>query len=606
MSPRFRRQRRCAACAGGRDAEPNRRRRRSNCQPALRSALQSWFGVAVGFQVAFRSRFPVLWRRRAAAPHFTFELMRTSLLLATAAVFASDLAMAQANSRGTGYNGALTNISAARSFGRRGAAYPGGEVGVAFQNDLCNPGTMNIEWRAPMQPDHPKFSFLVTKLVGDRMIQISDWSYNKHAFLSLNDDGPCGTCQQPPAGGAQMGPRCSDVYANSNNGDRRYLAPPSELDPWLGTWNPVGSYFDVGDPQTGTGAADGIRSLVTNGFDSVKNRVTIKEADLVGVTSNLFFQIHVIHEGEPLVNRGNNTMSRPFGMNWSGASWSASTSGTATHGTVLTRWTGATLADAANGNDDGRFQVAVKVTGPTNGLYHYEYAVYNHDNNRGGAAFRLPVCPNARVSNLGFRDIDQNPLNQWTATVSGGEIAWSAPANNPHNWNQLFNFWFDSDAAPVGGAASIDQARVGPGNLTISVATQTPGFVPNVWLGAGCGNPTASLLANGAPTSPNPAFALILNGAPNTGAFAFYSFGAASIGVGPGCTQYLDAATVGTHGFLVTNGLGVATIPLAIPAGFSPIDITWQAATIETGGPVGGQFGLSNGLTVRLAGSGCQ
>ena len=139
-----------------------------------------------------------------------------------------------------------------------------------------------------------------------------------------------------------MGPNCSDTYANSNNGDRTYLAPPTELNPWLGTWNPVGSYFDIGDPvQVGYPlAADGVRSLSTSGFDAVKNRVTIKEADLQGLAANsLFFQIQVVHEGEPATNRANNIMSRPFTMTWSGTAWAAATptATPATQGTLLTR-----------------------------------------------------------------------------------------------------------------------------------------------------------------------------------------------------------------------------------------------------------------------------
>lgn len=535
-------------------------------------------------------------------------MTRSTLLLLAVAAVGADLC-AQSNSRGSGYNGALTNISSPRAWGRRGSAYPGGEVGVSFQNDLCNPGTMNIEWRAPMLPDHPKFSFLVARLDGQRIVQISDWSYCKHAFLSLNDNG-CGTCQQPPANGAQMGPNCSDVYANSNNGDRNYLGPPAEIDPWLGTWNPIGSYFDQGDPNVGSpNNADGARSQISVGTDQVKNRVTLQEQDLVGVTAgNLIFQIQVVHQGEPASNRGDNLMSRPFRMTWNGSSWSANTTGlgSATHGSVLTRWTGASVATAGNGNDDGRFAVAVKVTGPVDGLWHYEYAVYNVDNSRGGAAFRLPVCPTARVSNLGFRDIDDNALNEWTATVGNGEIAWSAPAGNSHDWNQLFNFWFDCDVAPTGGQATIDQARIGAGALGFAVPTQVPGLQPSVFLGAGCGTPAVDLRANGLANAGNAAFALEFTGAPATGLFAFYSFGPANLTVAPGCTQYLDQGSLGTHGFLMTDGAGRASIPLGVPAGFAPTDLYWQAAVLLPGGPVWSSFGLSNGLQVRLAGTGCR
>jgi hypothetical protein len=534
---------------------------------------------------------------------------RSSLLLVATLVATADLS-AQSNSRGTSYDGALSNISSPRAWGRRGAAHPNGEVGVSFQNQLCNPGTVPIEWRAPMLQDHPFFSFLVVRLQNDRLIQVSDWSFCKHAFLSLNSPSSCGgTCVQPPAGSAQLGVRCSDIYSNGNNADRNYLGPPAEIDPWLGNWNPVGSYFDRGFPDVGApGNSNGARSTITP-TDAVMNRVTIQEADVLGAPSgSLFFQIQVIHQGEPASNRDNNVMSRPFNLNWSGTSWSASTTGlpTATLGTALTRWPGAQIDMAGNGNDDGRFQIACKVTGPTNGLWHYEYAVLNLDNHRGGAAFRLPVCSTGRVLNLGFRDIDKNALNDWTVTVGNGEIAWQAAAGNAHNWNQLFNFWFDSDVGPVAGQATIDQARVGPGALSFAVPTQVPGLQHGVYLGDGCGTPGLELRSNGVPSAGNSSFAIDVFGAPNTGLFAFFSWATTALPVAPGCTQWLDTGVLGTHGFLLTDGSGRASIPLGVPAGFAPADLNWQAATLQTGGPLFGSFGLSNGLKVRLAGPTCQ
>jgi hypothetical protein len=533
-------------------------------------------------------------------------MTRTTLLLLAVGSVCADLA-AQSNSRGSGYNPALTNISSARAWGRRGPAYPGGEVGVSFQNELCNPGSIPVEWRQAMQADHPKFSFLVVKQDGDRLIQISDWSYCKHAFLSLNSSSTCGgSCVQPPNGGAQLGVSCSDVYSNSNNGSRTWLGPPQEIDPWLGTWNPVGSYFDRGDPDVGPpGNNDGARSPINVGSDAVKNRVTIREADVQGGASGLIFQIQVLSEGEPAGNRDNNIMSRTFNLSWNGSSWSATTSGSATYGSVLTRWAGASLSTGGNGNDDGRFLVAVKVTGPTDGLWHYDYAVQNIDNNRGGASFRVPVCTSARVLNPTFRDIDTNALNDWTVSVGGGEIAFQATATNPHNWNTIYNFAFDSDAAPVAGTTTIDQARLGPGAANVSVASQVPGFVPTVWLGDGCGAPAVTLTPFGVPTVPNPAFSLLLQAAPNTGALAFFAFDGASVSLGSGCTQFLDPSTIATHGFLLTNGSGTASIPLGVPPGLPPIDVYWQAATLQSGGPALGSFNLSNGLRVRVGGSGC-
>ncbi len=537
----------------------------------------------------------------------------TCLLIAIAAV-CSD-AFAQSNSRGPGYDGALSNISSATYYGRRGAAYPGGELGLAFQNTLCNPGTIPVEWRAPMLPDHPKFSFMVAREVDGRIVQLSDWSYCKHAFLSLNSGptSPCsGSCIQPPAGGQQLGIQCSDVYTAGNNASRTYLGPPVEIDPWLGTWNPVGSYFDIGDPaQSGYPAtADGVRSLNQAVFsgDAVENRVTLREADVqtaVGTGVPLFFQIQVIHEGEPVGNRGNNIMSRPFTLTKTASAWSTSTTGSASFGSIMSRWSGANMTMGGNGNDDGRFAIAVKVSGPTNGIWHYEYVVHNIDNNRGGASLRLPVCNGARVTNFGFRDIDTDPLNNWTPTYANGEVAFTAPANNPQNWNTLYNFWFDCDVAPTSGNATIDQARVGPGALTVSVPTTVPGLQPALYLGAGCGVPTGELVINGIPSAGNAGFALSVTGEANSAVLVYFSESDINLGLGGGCNLFLDPNVMALAAVVGLDGAGAGSLPIPVAPGQVPATLTFQGATLLSTPPLFGLIGLTNGLKVRFASTGC-
>ncbi len=546
----------------------------------------------------------------------------TTVALAVAALAAG--LCAQSNERGPGYDGALANISEATYWGRRGPAYPGGEIGLSFRNQLCNPGTIPVEWRSPggsigatIQTDHPKFGFLVARELDGRIVQISDWSYCKHAFLSLNSPSvsPClGGCQSPPNGGAQLGVKCSDIYSASNNASRTYLGPPAEINPWLGTWSGVGSYFDVGHPlQAGYPlAADGIRSLSTAGFDAVRNRVTIREADVVGgVGSDLWFQIHVVHEGERVENRGNNIMSRPFTLTRTTNSWSTAVAGSASHGSILNRWAGASVTSGSNGGTgtladaDGRFLVAVKVTGPTGGFWHYEYCVHNVDNDRGGATFSLPVCPSGRVQDIGFRDIDTNPLNDWTASFANGELTWTAPASNPHNWNTLYNFWFDSDVAPAAGDATIDQARVGPGALSLTVPTTVPGLQPAVWLGAGCGTPATELAVNGVAAAGSATFALEITSAPSTPVLLLYSLAGGVTNLAPGCDAYVDVLAYAPVGLYLTDGNGLATVSIPISPLQLPQDLVFQGASLIPNPPLLGLIGLSNGLKVRFAGAGC-
>jgi hypothetical protein len=259
---------------------------------------------------------------------------------------------------------------------------------------------------------------------------------------------------------------------------------------------------------------------------------------------------------------------------------------------------------ARNGEDDGRFHVAVKVTGPVAGLWHYEYAVHNFDNNRGGATLRIPTCPSSPVSGVGFRDTDNDPLTDWTASQIGCELVFQAPGNNPLDWNAIYNFWFDSPQPPVAGSVTIDQARPGPGALSIAVASQVPSGVAEVGIvGPGCGSPAPVLAAVGLPTLGNGAFALSATVAPNGALFIARSFGQTDIPLAPGCSQYLDTATLSVLAFYVVDGTGTIAVPMAIPADpvLDGLPVFFQAAELVTGGPVLGGFTLSNGLELVLS-----
>jgi hypothetical protein len=423
----------------------------------------------------------------------TSSLHRTmnKFALLSFAALATTLA-AQSNSV-AGLDGRLSLIDSLTYYGRRGAAHPNGEVGMAMLNEMCNPGSVGIPWTAAMQSNHPKFGFLLVRVSGGKIEQVNDWSFCKHAFTSTNYSGACGTCNTP--GGSVMGVGCSDTYGAGNNADRFWLGPPAEIDPWLGTWNPVGSYFDYGDPAvTGAAAIDGVRTLTgtqTGAFDAVKNRMTVREADLLTPSAQYYYAIQLIHQGESVANRGDNLASRGCTPTYGGSTWSfPNNANPMTHGSVLTRWPGAEVNVGQNGNDDGRFFVGCVVTPLGGGSYHYEYAVHNVDNNRGGATLRVPIDAGAVASNFSFGDIDTNALNEWTAARVGNEIVFTAPASNPLNWGTIYNFGFDANFAPGSGLVTLDEARLGPGALSVGVGAKVPSgstFAQTTATGAGCG-----------------------------------------------------------------------------------------------------------------------
>ena len=290
-----------------------------------------------------------------------------------------------------------------------------------------------------------------------------------------------------------MGVGCDDAYGAGNNANRNDLGPPEEINPWLGTWDPVGSYFDIGDPnQSGYPApADGNFSLSTSIFDSVDNRCTVKEQDMLVSGAEYYYALHLVLNGEDVANRGDNLAHRGFTPNLSSGTWFFQNTTGMQMGTVLDRWQGATVEAGGNGADDGRFFVAVKVTPLSGGNYHYEYAIHNVDNSRGGATFEVPIDAAATATNFTFGDLDDDASNDWTAQRVNNRIVFSAPAGqNALEWNTIYNFGFDADIAPGLSMGEIAQARPGAGADEVQIQTEVPGGTTIASFGAfGAGCP---------------------------------------------------------------------------------------------------------------------
>jgi len=505
-----------------------------------------------------------------------------------------------------GLDGSLTDNTNPTYWGRRGPAYPNGEVAMSYTYTMCNPGTVNIQWQTPMNPNHPMFAMMIVRETNGRFEQITsnETTYVKHAWAAANSASTCGgTCQ---SSGSGLRINCTDTYGVATNANRYWLAPAEEIDPWTGIWEPVGSYFDRGDPEIAPPYnTNGQRSLTNSqisAFDDVKNRITLKEQDLL-TPGRFYYCCHIVCRGEDGDNHWNNIGYREFTSSYNAPDWSWSNAGNWAEGTVLNQWAGASITSARNGDDDGHFLVAVKVDALGGGMWHYEYAVQNFDNARGGASFRLPMCPTTALSNVTFRDTNDNLLDEWTWSRSGAELAFLATATNPLNWNSIYNFGFDCDVAPDSGDVVIDQARLGPGALSVTVQSTVPGGLASVTtLGAGCGAPVPALGTTGLPVIPSPGFALTVATQPASTVVVFVALGSQNVELAPGCYQYLSAPVL-THGFYVADSGGAVTAPFAIPnvLGLEGLELHWQAAEIRPGGPVLGALALSNGITTLMA-----
>jgi hypothetical protein len=159
---------------------------------------------------------------------------------------------------------------------------------------------------------------------------------------------------------------------------------------------------------------------------------------------------------------------------------------------AINAWTGATInrIEPVPGVD-GFGLLGFKVTNPSAGVWHYEYAIYNQNLDRGIQSFSVPLGCGITVSNLGFHAPENPPgfandgtCNSagysnapWATSQSCQAMSWSSE-NFAQNCNAnairfgtLYNFRFDSNSPPQATNATIGFFKTG---APITVAIQGP------------------------------------------------------------------------------------------------------------------------------------
>ena len=107
---------------------------------------------------------------------------------------------------------------------------------------------------------------------------------------------------------------------------------------------------------------------------------------------------------------------------------------------AIVAWTGATVSQVEpDPGNDGIWFMGYKVTNPSAGVWHYEYAVYNENLDRGIQSFSVPLIAGANISNIGFHAPPQEPgwpndgtqsnlgysSTPWSATQTSSSITWN-------------------------------------------------------------------------------------------------------------------------------------------------------------------------------------
>ncbi len=345
----------------------------------------------------------------------------------------------------------------------------GTQVGLAIGTDSCNNGDQPVDWFALPNTDHPVVPQNLYRMSGgtdntERFEQIGQ-SWMKHTFEAL-EDTVCGTCN---TSGCQTGthlcPGCSDPYVSSLNGDQNSIGSRAWVNPF------TGSFPSTANNHNG------------HAHDGVSHRIRVEVSDLnttqnpgatyfgeAGYISPHEYTWCQSHPGE--CNMFNNYSYRQFSVGGGPTFFNFSPVGsTVRMQPAIMAWaaTGATVTQyQPDPGNDGILFVGYKVTGPNNGVWHYEYAIYNENLDNGIRYFQIAVFEGVNITNVGFHAPPQEPgwandgtfMNQgysstpWSFNQQVEFIGWSCETfaqnqnANAIRWGTLYNFRFDAQAPP--------------------------------------------------------------------------------------------------------------------------------------------------------------
>jgi len=367
-------------------------------------------------------------------------------------------------------------------------------VGLGVGTVSCNNGDQPINWLALPNTDHPVIPQNLYRMSGgatndERFEQIGQ-SWMKHAFFAL-EEFICGTCNTNPpcVTGNQLCPGCADTYDASLNYNQDSIGSRAWTNPFTGVFpsNPNPNNHD-GHNHTGTSHRV---TVATSDLIPAQNPGAsyFAEAQYISVTEYNWCQAH-----PDQCNMYNNASYRPFSVSGGPTSFSFSPTGpTVRMQPAIIAWTGTGATVNQVGPDpgnDGIWFMGYKVTNPSAGVWHYEYALYNMNLDRSIQSFSVPVG-GANISSIGFHAPPQEPgwpndgtfNNQgysstpWAVDQSGGSITWSTETfatnqnANAIRFGTLYNFRFDADQPPQAVNATVGFFKTGS---PMMVAIQAP------------------------------------------------------------------------------------------------------------------------------------
>jgi hypothetical protein len=450
----------------------------------------------------------------------------------------------------------------------------GSQVGLGIATTSCNNGDQPVDFLALPNTSHSVISQNLYRMSGgasnnDRLEQIGQ-GWVKHTFGASQDDD-CDFGCTPYPDETKLGVGCSDPYDASENGIYSLLGSRAWVNPFTGAF-PSTAANHSGHAHTGTSH----RVLVNaSDLNSTMNPGATYYAEVQYDTPQEYAWCQT-HAGQ--CNMYNNASYRRFNVTGT-TSFNFSPVGSAVRMTSATdAWTGATTNTIEpEPGVDGRAFIAYKVTNPSAGVWHYEYAIHNQNLDRSIQSFSVPLGVGITVSNLEFH-APPNPAGfandgtvgnmgfsnaAWTSDQTISDLTWSSETfaqnqnANAIRFATMYNFRFDSNRPPQTANATIGFFKTGT-PITVEIQGPSPdgGATPTP-------TPTPSATATptpGATATPTPG----ATATPTPGATATPTPGATATPTPgqPPAAQAINLSTrmlvqtgdnVGIGGFIITG-----------------------------------------------------
>ena len=368
----------------------------------------------------------------------------------------------------------------------------GTQVGLSIGVSACNNGDTDLDFFALPNADHPVLAQNLYRMSGgathdDRFEQVGQ-SWLRHLFSAL-EQNDCGFgCTPSVVGGTHLGAGCSDAESASSDGAQTGLGSRAWVNPLTGVF--PGSNPNPADHSGHTHTGVSHRILVeSDDLNTTLNSGATYYAEVQCLTPHEYAWCQA-HGGQ--CNVYNNVSYRRFNVSGTTSFVFSAIGSTVRTAAAITAWTGATIntIEPAPGVD-GRAFVGYKVTNPSAGVWHYEYALYNENLDRAIQSFSVPLGCGVTISNPGFHA----PLNPpgfandgtqgdagfsntpWTSNQTADAVSWNTETfaqnqnANAIRFGTLYNFRFDSNRPPEVRNATIGFFKTGS---PITVAIQGP------------------------------------------------------------------------------------------------------------------------------------